>query len=222
MALANYSNLQSAISTELNISTGGLATAVIQDAITRAEAKINRRTRLREAEQLSYATLTSSSAFLAVPTGMVELLNLRIRLASAADTAYEEVKYVAPERLHEYYGGANDSEQWHYTLRDQLEFDRAPSSNHRVMMHYLKAWDIASDSTNWLLTNYPDAYLYGSLAECEMHVRNDERVPLWKTYFDDAIRELNSLDDRGRDDAELSTLEVAKMGCRSAFNILTD
>lgn len=222
MALTNYTTLQAAVRTELDMTTGGITDAAIVDAINRAESKINRRTRLREAEQLSYASLTSSSRYLAVPVNMVELLNLRIKLATEADSEYKEVEYIAPERFHDFYGTASDSEDWYYTLRDQLEFNRAPSATHTVMMHHIKMWDIATDATNWLLTHYPDAYLYGALAECAMHIKDDARIGQWKALFDEALTELNAMDTRGRDDATLDTFEVAAMANRRAYNILTD
>jgi len=222
MALSNYTELQAAIRTELDFSTGGIADAAIVDAIKRCESKVNRRTKLREAEQLSFATLTSSSRYLAVPVNMLELLNLRIKLASEADTEYDEVTYVGPERLHEYYSTGSDSGEWYYTLRDQLEFCRVPVSDHTVMMHYIKMWSIATDSTNWLLTNFPDVYLYGSLMECEAHLKNDARMPIWKSLFDEGMADLNSLDNKGRDDAILDTNEVANLASRNTFNILVD
>jgi hypothetical protein len=221
MALTNYSDLQTAIASEVNVSTGGLPTATIQDCITRAEAKVNRKTRLREAEQLAYATLSSSSRFLDVPTDMMELLNLRIKLATASDSSYKEVNYIAPERIHQFYESAGDKARWVYTMRDQLEFQCAPSSDHTVMMHYFKKWDIATDTTNWLLTNFPDAYLYGALAECEMYLKNDERIVLWKSLFEQALAELNELSHRNRDDAQLDTSDVACLSNRSVYNVVT-
>ena len=216
MALTNYSDLQTAVATELNLGTDALATAVIQDAIVRAESKINRRTRAREAEQLSTATLDSSSRYLSVPTGMIELLNIKIKVATAPDSKYETVRYISPERMVDFY----DSQNWVYTLRDELEFNKAPSNNHTVQMHYFKQWDLPTDSTNWLMTNYPDIYLYGALAECEMHVQNDMRVAMWKALFDQAIVELNERDERGRDDAELDVSDVSRMSASSTFNVL--
>lgn len=222
MALTTYAELLAAVRTELDISTSGITDASVADAVTRCEAKINRRARFREMEQLAYATYAAGTnsiddRTLAVPTGMLELINLRVKKASDDDSNYIEVKYVDPGRIHEYYGESG----LRYTLRDQLEFSTAVSVNHTVMMHYLKKWSIAADSTNWLLTNFPDVYLYGSLAECEMHVRNDQRIPLWKSLFDEGIAELNTMDERGRDDSELDTSEVMKMSRYNSYNILT-
>ena len=47
---------------------------------------------------------------------------------------------------------------------------------------------------NWILTNYADAYLYGTLAMSEVYIQNDGRVALWKELFGEAIRGLKKTD----------------------------
>lgn len=50
----------------------------------------------------------------------------------------------------------------------------------------------ATNTTNWLLDRAPDAYLYGSLVQASAFLVEDERIPLWKAAFDEAIAELRS------------------------------
>lgn len=229
MALSNYTELQAAVRSELgNVSTGGITDDAIQDAIARAEAKISRKTRLREAEQLSYATYnandqTIESRRIAMPDDYVEILNLRWKIATAEDTTYENCRYVAPDRIHQFYRNQSSGELV-YTLRSQIEFARHTGGvDYEIMMHFIKKWDIAGDSTNWLLTNYPDVYLYGSCLEAALHLRDDNAIPTgtWKVLFDEAMMELDDLSMRGRDDAEMDTSELAYMSRRDSFNILT-
>jgi len=225
MALTTYLELQTAVQTELDITETGFV-AAIPDMVKRCEAKINRRARLREMETLAYATYAAGTAalgdrLLALPVGYIEMLMpLRIKPSTAADTAYEELRYVDPARIVEYYGASATAGRLSYTLRDQIEFSAPVGSDHLVMMHYLKGWDLATDTSNWLLTNYPDVYLYGTLSEAEGFMRNDERIVLWKTLFEEGLADLNELSERGRDDAELDVSELASMGDRSTFNIL--
>lgn len=225
MALSNYTELQTAVQTELKFTETGFV-AAIPDMIKRAEVKVNRRVRLREMEQLAYATYAAGTTaiadrLLALPTGYIELINLRVRPATANDDAYVHVRYVDPGRISDYYATASDGTLY-YTLRDQLEFATPVSTDHRVIMHYLKKWDIATDSTNWLLTNYPDVYLYGALSEAEGFLRNDPRIQLWQSMFYQALDDLDKLSERGRDDAELDVSEISNMsGSTYSFNVLT-
>ena len=226
MALSNYTELQAAVRTEISVDISGITDPAIVDAIARAEAKVNRRTRLREAEQLATATYAAGTTaiedrLLALPTGMKEMLNLRIKKVSETDDNYVQCQFLSPRLIADKYSTSSTGTMY-YTLRDQLEFSHPVAEDHEVMMHYLKRWDIATDSTNWLLTNYPDVYLYGACGECELHLHQDERVPIWKSLFEQALNELNRLDSRSRDDTILDTSEVAGMSsCRAGYNILT-
>jgi len=154
MSLDTYTNLKTEIADYLNRSD---LTSNIPTFITLAESKINRDLRLREQEQLSYTTLSSTETtpFVALPTGFIEFLFLKVKKDSQSDSDYVELKYLPPSRFHEAYD-CTDPE--YYTIRDQLEINVIPSEDYTIRMHYIKKWDIATDSTNWLLTNHPDIY----------------------------------------------------------------
>ena len=221
MALSNYSELQTAIGAEIR-RTDAKFTAAVPDLIARCEAKLNRRLRLIQQEQVSYTTYdaTNTTRTLAFPSGFVELLSLRIKETAAEDTDYIQLRYMAPERFNRYLESQGRPER--FTIKGQLILDRLAAVSYRIEMYYLKRWDIATDSTNWLLTNYPDAYLYGSLLEAELFTTNDERLPVWKSLFEEAITELNRLDERSRDDAELSTHEFDSRHSEYAYRVITD
>lgn len=45
--------------------------------------------------------------------------------------------------------------------------------------------------TNWLTDYAPQALLYGSLAQAEPFLKNDERIGVWKGMYGEAINDLN-------------------------------
>jgi hypothetical protein len=51
---------------------------------------------------------------------------------------------------------------------------------------------------NWLLTEHPDLYLFGSLVEAEMFGVNDERAPVWKARRDEIFDEIEKLNNKTR------------------------
>ena len=78
---------------------------------------------------------------------------------------------------------------------------------------YYKKLDALSDSspTNDILTNYPDIYLFGSLAEAELYLKNDQRAGLWDQRFLAGIRGANK--DHARARRKGGALQaVAKVG----------
>jgi len=87
-------------------------------------------------------------------------------------------------------------------------------------MHYIKAWDLATDLTNWLLTNHPDVYLFGSLANAMPFMKNDKRISVWAGAFQEAMDSLNEVAERGRDMGELDVSDVV-VG-RSGYNVITN
>jgi len=46
------------------------------------------------------------------------------------------------------------------------------------------------NTTNWVLTNHPDVYLFGSLVEAAPYIGDDERVPLWQSKYAAAFAEV--------------------------------
>jgi len=213
MALSTYAELQTAISNELNRSEATF-TAAVPDLIKRCEAKLNRRLRLREMEVQKTATYGAANTTrrIAMPDDLVEMLDIWIKPATQADTQYIALKSVPPSRLASYYAVSGDVT--HYAWRNDIEFNALVGSDHTVKMHYFAKLDLATDLTNWLLTNYPDAYLYGALAEAELFLLNDARVPVWKSLFAEVMQELNDLDDRSRNDAELDNRKTVRLASR--------
>ena len=51
-----------------------------------------------------------------------------------------------------------------------------------------------SQTTNWVLSNYADVYLYGTLAMSAAMVADDPRIPLWKSLFSEAATGLKKSD----------------------------
>ena len=47
-----------------------------------------------------------------------------------------------------------------------------------------------TNTTETMLTENPDIYLYGALLEAEPFIMNDERVPLWMQGFSQAVADL--------------------------------
>ena len=61
------------------------------------------------------------------------------------------------------------------------------------MMIYRASIPALSDSntSNWLLEEAPDAYLYGTLMQTAPWLREDERVAMWGSLYAQAIQSVN-------------------------------
>tara|TARA_Y100000296_G_scaffold84733_1_gene118698 strand:- start:753 stop:1007 length:255 start_codon:yes stop_codon:yes gene_type:complete len=67
-----------------------------------------------------------------------------------------------------------------------------------------------SNTTEQMLTDNPDVYLYSALLEAEPFIMNDERVPLWARGFQQAISDLQEQDNKDRHSG--SALRVMNTG----------
>ena len=67
------------------------------------------------------------------------------------------------------------------------------------MLFYKKITALsASNTTEQMLTDNPDIYLYGALLEAEPFIMNDERVGLWAKGFQQAVADLQEQDNKDR------------------------
>jgi len=64
----------------------------------------------------------------------------------------------------------------------------APGEASELMVSYQKRLpDLAADTdSNWMLENYPQLYLYGSLVQLHQYVQDDEQVAMTQTLYDQA------------------------------------
>jgi hypothetical protein len=67
------------------------------------------------------------------------------------------------------------------------------------MMFYKKIDALSAvNTTEQMLTDNPDIYLYGALLEAEPFLMNDQRVQLWATALQEAVGEIQSQDNKDR------------------------
>lgn len=190
MALNNYANLKQAIerfSHRTDISD------VIDDFIDLAENRIDHDLKLRTNEQRATNTLSANSRFVALPSNFLEMR--RLSLISGSNNY--EIKYKAPEQMRL----LNDSGRPdNYTVTSQLEFDRLADANYTLEMSYYVRLTPLDDTntTNDVLTNHPNLYLYGSLAELFRWARDEEAAITYDAFFDKEMIKANKQERRGR------------------------
>ena len=87
-----------------------------------------------------------------------------------------------------------------HIIGENVRLGPNPDAVYTTSMLYYKTFDALSDSntTNWVISNAPDVYLYGSLLEAEPFLMNDERVQLWAIGFKQAIDDIQFQDNKDR------------------------
>jgi hypothetical protein len=88
-----------------------------------------------------------------------------------------------------------------YAITDsQLELYPTPADATDVEMLYYEEIPALSDgqTTNWLLTDAPDVYLYGSLVHTAPYLADDPRAQIWAGLYQSAVEELHRASERAK------------------------
>ena len=190
MALANYTDLQASLANWLHRTD---LTAMIPDFITLAEARIARDLRLRS--QVTSATLGTTAGVRAVdlPTGWLEFENVTLTGNPDKQLTYLNIQHLDTRFPGNDYTGS----PYFYSIEgSQILFGPIPDSVYSVPILFYKRFDpLATTATNWLLTNHPSIYLFGSLAEAAPFLQQDERVAMWESKYKADIDSLQTSDD---------------------------
>lgn len=190
MALATYSNLRDAIGEHLNRTDLTSSEAITADLIKLAEAKFAREPRLR---YLVKADINVSADAYALPSGYRELVSLY----HDGDTYFGPLKVVSPDRIAEHKSRLGDSGVPEVvavvgTANPTLRFAPEPNQTFTFKLIYnstLRGNELSGTNTsNWLLENHPDIYLYGALVEAEAYLQEDQRIAVWKQLLEESLR----------------------------------
>ena len=205
MALDTYANLQTAIGNWLARTD---LTAQIPDFITLCEAEMKRRLR----RSTTRTTMTIATEVVVMPAGVAELRS--ISLVSALPTQDVPIRVCTPEMLAERKAraaGVAGRPTDVAVMAGNLVFAPAPDQTYTANIFYYTQLTPLSGSvaTNAILTEAPDAYLWGSLLQATPYLEHDERIPVWKAKFDDVIEQLNKVRSDEEHNASLRALRLA-------------
>ena len=189
MALTTYTTLQTAIINHLKRAD---LSSHVPDFITLAETTLNHRLRLRWME--TRVTASVSTEYVEMPTGFLEMRNFQLNTSPK-----QTLRFVTPEYIDTFWAGSTTGKPVVYTfLGGEIQVAPSPDGSYTGEMSYYAKWDIATDSTNWLLTNAPSVYVYGSLLHSAPFLKNDKRIGVWKAMFEQAMKDVEDADKRER------------------------
>ena len=194
MAIGTFAQLKTATANWLDRSD---LTDRIPEFIALAEARFNRVLRIRDMETVSTAISTAAGTReYDLPTRFVQMKEFHLSTDPITPLAY-----ITPEMMSRMQAGSSKSKPQVFTIiADKVRLGPNPDAVYTTSMLYYQAFAALSDSatTNDMLTNNPDVYLYGTLLEAEPFIMNDERVQLWAIAFKQAIDDIQNQDNKDR------------------------
>lgn len=187
MAITTYSELQTAVADFLNRDD---LTATIPTFIALAEADFNRKIRHWRMEGRSTAAIASQ--YSAIPLDWLETIRFnittangtqRLKLASHAEMAERRLDDEDTAGTPLYYAMAGD----------EFEIAPTPDESYTADLLYYRKTDALSDgnTSNWVLANHPDAYLYTALVHSAPYLNEDQRATTWAALSQSAVDGIN-------------------------------
>lgn len=184
MAISTYSELKSAVADFLNRDD---LTSAIPTFIALAESQINRD--IRHWRMESRSAITLNSEYVTLPNGWVETISLNagntkpIKLASREAIADKRIKSEDTAGVPQFYAH----------VAGKIELYPTPDESYSGEILYYGKIDALSDSntSNWLLADSPDIYLYGALIHSAPYLQEDERSTIWAQLYGVAVQKIN-------------------------------
>jgi hypothetical protein len=191
MSIATYAELQTAIASWLNRDD---MEDTVPALIRLAEAKFRREIRFRA--MLTRDITTADEEYENLPADFLELKHIRFNTVPAVVPEYVTPSFIGALRASNV--GASAPPRFYTILGNQLLFDRTPVGEPELdILSYVALTPLSDENEgNALLEQAPDIYLYGSLTEAEAFLKNDERVGLWKSLYEQAKAHLHAADEK--------------------------
>ena len=174
-----------------------LTSEIADDFIVLTEADFNSKLRVRK--MIASADVTINAETAALPTGFLQVRDFFILSGS---TKYP-LRYMTPPQMDQVKGTFTTGIPQAYTiLGDNFRFMPKPDNTYTGKLNFYKKFDALfnSNATNFILTDHPAIYLYGSLFHAANFLGgyNPQQVQTWQQMYATALErlELNDREDQ--------------------------
>lgn len=185
MTITNFGTLKTAIADTLNRQD---LTSVIPTFVGLAQAQFNRK--IRSHRQITRGSLTIDAQFEALPADWLE--TIRITMDANPIRVLTQISMDDLTRYRTAIDNTTDAPIYFAHNGTDIELFPTPSTSYTgEITYYAKITALSADAdTNWLLTNNPDVYLYGSLVHTAPYLKDDARIALWAGLLAQAMSEI--------------------------------
>jgi hypothetical protein len=173
---------------------------------------MNRQVRHWKMESRSTGTQDAGDQYMQIPSDWLE--TIRLHLTGSGTSALTLTSRAAMADIRAKNEDISTVKPYYYTHADgQFELYPTPTeATDFELLYYQKIPDLATNSTNWLLTDAPDVYLYGALLHSAPYLAEDARVAVWAQMYSAAVSNVNRAAEQARYSGSGMTLKVRGLG----------
>ena len=198
MSFGSYSELKTAISDWLHRTD---LTAKIPDFISLAESKINRNLSLPSGEVDAPLVMVPGSRYVALTSDFNTPIALWIETYLPRRKLIPMIASELPVNT-----ALSSAPQYWAVDGSNLAFDCLADQAYTLTLRYAKNYQLSDIvTTNYILQNYPDIYLYGALLQSTQYTGDMTNVQTYSTMFEAAMSEASRDQNRQKGIAALRT-----------------
>jgi len=191
MSITTYAELKSNITDFLNRDD---LNTISPTFISLVEADMNRNIRHWKMEARSTAEIDTK--YSAIPADMLEPIRFHV---TSGDT--NPLELISQSQLLSRQArnlNTSGKPRYYALTAGELQVHPAPDGVYNAELYYYQKIPALSDSntTNWLLEEYPDAYLYGALVHSAPYLKEDARITTWAALYQSAVDAINAVSDQ--------------------------
>ncbi len=219
--ISTYAELQTAVETWLNRSD--LPNEMIRDLIFAGEIRLYDDVKLRAMEAAMSTTLTAGDHDIDYPSTAIGFKDAVYIIDN--DTRYPVIQ-TSEEWLKSTFTDTATTntgrpDYFFVTAAGKLEFEKYADADYLVVGTYYQRLILTdSDTTNWVLTNYPMALLYATLLEAQVMIEDDPRR--YEAMYEEQLRRLFRRDNKERFGAGKKTFKQVSMNTDTGHMGITD
>lgn len=194
MAIDTFANLQTAIGNWMHRTD---LAAVIPDFIAIAESRMTADLDARSQQARTTLTCTPGSTvaarYVALPSDFVEMNRLTLMTEPAVALEYCSPDQIVDDSAFLLSAGAP---RVFTVIGANIELAPPPDSAYSLELVYrqrIPALSV-SNTTNWVLTQAPNVYLFGALMASVGYTQDEARLPMWNEKYKAAVDAVNSID----------------------------
>jgi hypothetical protein len=212
--ITDYDSLVAEALSDAHFASARLS-AKMPQLVQRASLRINRRLNPQSADLETTLTSTPNGRYLTLPTNYTVPLALwleafeprrKLVYRDAVDLGYTPI--------------ASYPERW--TIDGvQIGLDRPTLAAYSFTFRYRDTLTLnaTTSTTNWMLTNNPDIYLYRLMMEIATFARDPEAYTLYGAQYEEVMREYENNIQSGPDALNTLAVDPGLRGAQSRFNI---
>lgn len=195
MSFDTYANLQTEIKGWLK--RANIADTIVEGFISLAEKDMNAKLKTRNQEVRETFSLSSRYTDLTTLTNdIIEMRNIQINTDPVRVLEYRTPHQIDLELPYETTG-----KPVYYTLHgDELEVKPVPDTTYTAEASFFSTVPALTDSatSNWVLLNHPNLYLWGSLYYGNIYIKDPNEAQSMLSLFEKYIAEVNAKEKKAR------------------------